>query len=122
MDMPITVVVSPTLESTRLLGMCGPDEILRAKLGPASHVHRWAASTLLEGLALWYQEPLRVVLCADSEAIASPLMLTDGLGLGDRTFHFEVEVVDRRRVPGAERLRGIADFSDLRPFCQQFRP
>lgn len=122
MDMPITVVMAPARESTRLLGMCGPDEILRAKLGPAAHVHRWAASTLLEGLALWYQEPLRVVLCAESEAIASPLMLTDGLGLGDRTLHFEVEVVDRRPLPHAQRLRGIADFADLRPFCQQFRP
>jgi len=117
MDTQITIIVAPTVESTRVLGMCGSDEILRAKLGPPSHVHRWAASTLLEGLALWYQEPVRVVLCAESDAIALPLMLTDGLGFGDRTFHFEVEVVDHGHVPGAQRLGGIADFRDLRSLC-----
>lgn len=122
MEIPITVVMAPTHESTRLLGMCGPHEILRAKLGPPALVHRWAASTLLEGLALWYQEPLRVVLFAESEAILSPLMLTDGLGLGDRTFHFEVEVIDHSRVPGAERLRGVGDFRDLRELAQRFVP
>ncbi len=119
---PITVVVAPTAESTRLLAMCGPHEMLRARLGPPSHVHRWAASTLLEGLSLWHQEPLRVVLFAESEAISLPLMLTDGLGFGDRTLHFDVEVVDRRPVTGAQRLRGIGDFRDLRDIAHRVMP
>jgi hypothetical protein len=119
---PMTVVVAPTAESTRLLAMAGPHEMLRAKLGPAAHVHRWAASTLLEGLALWHQEPLRVVLYAESEAIASPLMLTDGLGFGYQTFHFEIEVVDRRPSSDAQRLRGVGDFRDLREIAQRVVP
>ena len=119
---PITVVVAPTAESTRLLAMAGPHELLRAKLGPASQVHRWAASTLLEGLSLWHQEPLRVVLYAESEAISSPLMLTDGLGFGYQTFHFDIEVVDRRPVSGAQRLRGIGDFRDLRDLAYRVMP
>ncbi len=122
MDMPIRVIMVPTHESTRILAMSGPHEILRAKLGSPHHVHRWAASTLLEGLALWHQEPLRAVLCAESEAFLSPLMLTDGLGLGDRTMHFDVEVIDRGRVPGAERIGGVADFRDLRDLALRYVP
>jgi hypothetical protein len=119
---PITVVIAPTAESTRLLAMAGAHEMLRAKLGPTSHVHRWAASTLLEGLSLWHQEPLRVVLYAESEAISSPLMLTDGLGFGYQTFHFDIEVVDRRPITAAQRLRGVGDFRDLRDIASRVTP
>lgn len=114
MDTRLTVVVAPTSEATRLLMLDGPDELLRARLGAPSQVHRAAAPTLLEGLALWHQEPLRVVLCVESDLHSSVLDLSDGFGFGYQTLHYEVEVVERDRRRRGQRLRGVADFGDLR--------
>jgi len=74
----ITVAIGATCEVTRLVVMReaqGAREVLRARLGPPSQVHRLAAPLLLESLALWYQQPVRVVLCAESDAISSALQL-----------------------------------------------
>ncbi len=65
--------------------------------------------TLLEGLSLWLQRPLSVVLCADAEETSSALGLCDGFGIGRETLHYEVEVVDPRR-----RRHGLGSFRDLR--------
>ena len=63
---------------------------------------------MLEGLSLWLQRPLSVVLCADAEETSSALGLCDGFGIGRETLHYEVEVVDPRR------RRGLGSFRDLR--------
>jgi len=114
----ITVAIGATCEVTRLVAMreaWGTREVLRARLGPPSQVHRWAAPLLLESLALWYQQPVRVVLSAESDAISSALQLSDGFGFGYRTLHYEVVW---RRSRGAE-LRGGPDaFRALRRLCQ----
>ena len=111
----ITVAIGTTCEVTRLVAMRGTRELLRARLGPPSQVHRWAAPLLLESLALWYQQPVRVVLCAESDAISSGLHLSDGFGFGDRTLHYDVAW---GRSRGAE-LRGGPDaFRALRQRCQ----
>lgn len=115
MNSAITVAIAVRYEETRLLAMRGPREVLRARLGPPSQVHRWAAPLLLESLALWYQRPVRVVLCAESDAISSALHLSDGFGFGDRTLHYDVAWCRSR---GAE-LRGGPDaFRALRRRCQ----
>jgi len=44
-----------------------------------------------------------------AEGSSSALGLCDGLGFGNQTVHFEVEVVDPRRRP-----RRLATFRDLR--------
>ena len=115
----ITVAIGATCEVTRLVVMReaqGAREVLRARLGPPSQVHRWAAPLLLESLALWYQQPVRVVLCAESDAISSALHLSDGFGFGYRTLHYDVAW---RRSQGAE-LRGGPDaFRALRRLCQR---
>lgn len=97
--------------------MEGPDERMRAVLGPATRAHPRAAETLLEGLALWHQQALSVVLCADVLDGTSPLRLEDALGFGVRNVHFEVEVALRQRGRRPRRLSTLGSFADLRQLC-----
>lgn len=114
----LTVTLDPSAEQTRVLVMDGSDERMRAVLGPASRAHPRAASTLLEGLALWHQQALSVVLCADIWDGTSPLHLEEALGFGARNLHFEVEVAVRSERRRARRLRAsLGSFSDLRQLC-----
>ena len=64
---------------------------------------------MLEGLSLWLQRPLSVVLYADAEETSSALGLCDSFGIGRETLHYEVDVLDPRR-----RRRGLGSFHDLR--------
>ncbi len=98
-----------TRETTRLYLTRDGDELLRAVLPPPGAHHPRAAPTLLEGLSLWLQRPLSVVLCADAEGFSSALGLCDGLGIGNQTLHYEVEVFDPLRP-----RRGLGSFHDLR--------
>jgi hypothetical protein len=110
------VVVFPSSKWTRLLLTLGPDELLRAILPPPSLVrHERAVPTFLEGLSMWLDRPLPVVLSADDEDFGFRLGLTDPLGIGERSLYYRVEVTERarRRRRGA-RIRGVGDFSDLR--------
>lgn len=111
----ITVTLAPEPSQTRLLVMSGPDELLRGLLGPPSEMHPAAATTLLEGLSLWYQRPLAVVLCVGERSCGFELGLCDALGLGRRTLHYDVGVVavdETRHRP--RRLGGPGDFRALR--------
>jgi len=115
MPKPILVRLLVHPSSTRLLMTQDDDEILKAILPPPLHAHPRAAATLLEGLSLWLQRPLSVVLCADEPVASSGLGLCDGLGVGRRTLHYEVAVVAglplRRR---GRRIGGVGDFRELR--------
>jgi len=101
--------LKPTRETTRLYLTVGGDELLRAGLPPPGASHPRAAPILLEGLALWLQRPLSVVLCAADGDVSSALGLSDGFGFGYQTVHYEVEVVHPAR-----RRRGLGSFRDLR--------
>lgn len=116
MNSAITVAIAARYEETRLRAMRGPREVLRARLGPRPH--RWAMPLLLESLALAWQQPLRVVLCAESEALSSAWQLTDDLGLGRSTLFYEVERLEP--VDGGTELGG--GFDDLRRWCRGERP
>lgn len=115
MSDPITVTIAPEPGRVRLLATAGPSDILKATLGPANQAHPRAAATLLEGLALWHQRPLSVVLYVADKDNGSALELYDGLGFGRKTIHYDVGVVtaslrNRRR----RTLTGVGDFRDLR--------
>jgi hypothetical protein len=113
MPSKVTVTIVPRGEETDILVMDGPHEVVRARLGASSQIHRLAMRTLLEGIALWYQEKVRVVLSADSEPIAFALGLSDGFGFGLDTLHYTVEVVlSRERRLRPTRLRGVGDFRE----------
>ena len=108
------VMIAPSMAQTRILVSNGGQEVLRAVIPPAMFAHPRAARALLEGLSLWYQKRLCVVLCANEEAGPS-----SALGLFDEAFdlpagnvYYEVTVADirpRRR----RRLGGPGDFRDL---------
>lgn len=82
--------------------------MLRAALPPPGVAHPRAASTLLEGLSLWANRPLSVVLSADAGGDSSPLGLCDGFGFGQENLHYSVEVIE----PG--RKASMGTFQDLR--------
>jgi len=82
------LLCKPSSEVTRLYLTCGERELLRAVLPPPGAQHPTAAPTLLEGLSLWLQRPLSVVLCADAEETSSALGLCDGFGIGRETLHY----------------------------------
>ncbi len=103
------LLLKPTPTETRLLMSWGEDEVLKAVLPPAPQAHPRAAQTLCESMSLWFQRPLCVVLCADAEGTSSALGLSDGLGYGATTVHYEVEIVDPAR-----RRRALGSFRDLR--------
>lgn len=75
--------------------------------------HPRAAATLLEGLSLWYQRPLSVVLCVDDELNSSALGLCDALGYGQRSLHYEVGIAVTDRIPKRNRIIGLGDFRAL---------
>ncbi len=85
-------------------------EILKARLPPASQAHRLAARTLLEALALFCNARLRVVQSAESEEISCEQGLSDGFGFGIDTLHYEVDIAPTR----GERRRGVGSFRDVR--------
>ena len=111
----ITVTISPERDRVRLLAREDQSDILKAVLAPACRTHPRAAATFLEGLSLWYQRRLSVVLSASESPDDSALALYDALGIGTQTMHYQVGVAwgDRRR--GRPRvIRGLGDFRDLR--------
>ena len=97
--------------------MEGRDERMRAVLGPATGAHPRAAETLLEGLALWHQQALSVVLCANVWDGTSPLRLEDALGFGVKNVHFEVEVAVCQGKRRPRRISALGNFGDLRQLC-----
>ena len=117
--MEYTAVIVPTTMQTSVLVSHGPHVLVRALLpAPSRARHERAATTFLEGLSLWLDTKLRVVLCVDARAAGFCLGLTDEMGRGIRSVFYEVEV----RAPGAhhrceQRIRGSGDFAELRQQC-----
>jgi len=120
MEPAITVAIAATYEETRLLATRGPREVLRARLASPTFAHRWTMPLLLESLALGWQQPLRVVLSVESEALSSGLQLTDDLGLGRSTLFYQVELLEP--VGGADDHDGGNGFAALRRWCRGERP
>jgi hypothetical protein len=113
----ITVTIAPELTQTRLLVVSGERDLVKAVLPPSYGAHPRAAATLLEGLSLWHQQRLSVVLYVDEpERSSCALSLCDALGNGERNVHYEVGVAVReaRRPGAARRIAGVGDFRDLR--------
>jgi hypothetical protein len=117
----ITVTIRVTPTATMFLVRQGDDEMMIARLGPPTWAHPHALFRVLEGLALWFQTRLRVVLCAASEEIASSTGLVDGLGLGVSTLQFEVVRQEGARRRG-RRLRGIRGVTALRRDARRGAP
>ena len=118
-----TITILPEASQTRILATVDGQEVLKAILPPAQAAHPTAARTLLEGLALWHQHRLYVVLCADERDIgSSALGLLDALGSGGQCLHFDVAVVPRHRRAHHRRIAGLGDFSELRRLTPEVLP
>ena len=119
----ITVAIAPGAERVRLLATTPTHDIMQAILGPPCMAHPRAAATLLEGLALWHQQRLNVVLSVDDVHNGHALCLYDALGY-DRTLHYEVGLAAPERVLGGSRQsrtqRGLGSFRDLRKLGQEW--
>lgn len=115
-QMKYTVVIIPSATTTRVLVSHGCDELLRAILPPPSSVHHErAAIAFLQGLSMWLDAKLHVVLSVDEREAGFCFALADEMGIGMRSVYFDVEVHDRRaRRRRGQRIRGIGDFADLR--------
>jgi len=110
----LLVTMAPDQNRTRLLVVRHGQDVVKAVLPATTIAHPLAAKTLLEGLALWYQQRLCVALCVDEQQhCCDTMQLYDTLGNGVRQLHFEVAVVPHER-PRRNRLTGVGDFSDLR--------
>ena len=122
-QMKYTVVMVPSATRTRVLLSHGTDELLRAILPPPSAVHHeQAALAFLQGLSLWLDAKVHVVLSVDEREAGFCLGLTDEMGLGMHSVYFDVEVHDRRaRRRRGQRIRGIGDFADLRQLYMRWR-
>jgi hypothetical protein len=117
-DRYVVATMIPTRSETKILVTVGRDEVLKARLSPASQIHRSAAPMMMEALALWYDQRVYVVISAGDDAISSDLGLSEGLGYGAQTLHYEVEWVDPRARRRGRRVRGLGDFRDVRRHLQ----
>jgi hypothetical protein len=115
MSSPIVATIVPSRQQTEVLVMDGPHEVLKARLPTSVEAHRSALRTVLEGLSLWYQQPLRVVLSADCSSMWESLGLTDAFGYGYATLYYTVEVVPphHQRSRG-RRIQGLGNFRQAR--------
>ena len=116
----ISVTMQPLACETRLLVMAGRHELMRAVLGPATAGHPRAAATRLEGLSLWHQQALSVVVRVGDEGTSAATRATgvlDDLLFGQRSVHYDVEVAFPGRPRRGRRIQGFGDFADLRQLC-----
>ncbi len=105
-----TVVV--TLSETRLLVCDLTGDRLIARLPPLRASHRWALKALLESLALFSGERLRVVLAADDSSTWEQLGLCDALNFADDGLHLDIEIVPHPQERcRAKRITGLGSFA-----------
>jgi hypothetical protein len=111
-----TMAIKTDRDRVRVALTLGSDELMRACLPPPASVSvAKPARALIESLALWMNEPLRVVLHADDLVHGFSLDLTDEPETGRRTALYEVVAVERvhQRRRRVIRLRDGGDFRDV---------
>jgi|SRR5580704_3481729 hypothetical protein len=87
-------------------------DLLKARLPPVTQ-HPRALLTLLEGIALWRGQPLRVVVSATSADDGRPCWSGSGL-FGDELWPGESQLVRYEVVDRAHRRRALVGLGDFR--------
>ena len=106
-------ILKTSERSTRMLIRLGDDDVMKAILPPPpGSIHPRAMATLLEGIALWHQAPVRVVLAAAELDGWYKHGLVDDMWATVDSVHYTVEV----RYPDEvrQRIEGLGSFRDLR--------
>jgi hypothetical protein len=117
---PYTLLLVPSSSHTRLMLLKGVSEQLRAVLPPLTQVRQpRAVTTLLEGLALWADTRVRVVLCANATACTYWLGLTDAKGRGARGVFYEVQVVAPQDKRQSAQVHAFGDFEDMQQLSME---
>jgi hypothetical protein len=88
-------------------------DLLKARLPPEAQ-HPRALLTLLEGLALWRGQPLRVTVSATSAGDGRPIWCDSGL-FGDELWPAESQLVRYNLGCRASRPRRVVGLGDFRP-------
>ena len=118
----LRMVIRPEASETKLLLMKGHDEVMKAVLPSSSHAHHRAAPTLAEAMALWFQQPLSVVLYADVWDEPFATAFCDGLGFGVTNLHYEVDLVEPGIRRDGQQLHFSGRFSELKRVCTRRLP
>lgn len=126
MNTLVRLSAEPT--QTRVLITRGSRDIGKAILPPTSNAHPRAMATLLEGLSLYMNERLCVVLSVDElSASSESLGILDAFGHGESSVFYEVAVASslsrasRRKASRVLRLPS-GDFRDLRQLSWGWTP
>ena len=106
--------------TTRVLVQDSLGDVLLARLGSIEHAHRYALRMLLEAVALWEQQPVGVVLCADDNCDWHRMGLFEAIGVARETALLKVELVptEPRPLCRATRLTGLGSFARERGFLR----
>ena len=88
-------------------------DVLLARLGSIEHAHRYALRMLLEAVALWEQQPVGIVLCADDSCDWYRMGLFEAVGVARETALLKVDLVpaELRPLRRATRLTGLGSFA-----------
>lgn len=108
--MTLKASIHPACRRTRLLVTHHGDDCLKASL-PGIPRHPRALHTLLEGIALWYSQPLTAAIIVGDNWDASLVDDLFGGGLWPHDLAYVRFDIHRTRRP--RRIRGLGDFRDI---------
>jgi hypothetical protein len=109
----LSLLLWPSATQTLLWLTHGPRQKPRVVPPPLKHLRQGReVTTLLEGLGLWRDWPLRGVRCASATAVSSWLGWTDASGVGMRGLSCDVQLVAPRDKRQAAEVHGLGDCED----------
>lgn len=113
---PWQCTLTVTTAAVTILVQDNNRDLLKARLQPQPH-HPRALLTLLEGLSLWWGQPLHVALSVAEYCHPGQYSML----FGDELWPAESLLVQFESVEQAlpERLRGVGDFGRIRKLARQ---
>lgn len=111
----IRATVTASRAETRILVKSSTGDLLIARLDPIDQAQRFALRALLEAVALWTQQRVDVVLCADDCWEWREAGLLDAFDVARETLLLDVELVPLQGRPQrAKQLVGLGSFAGER--------
>jgi hypothetical protein len=116
----IRATVTASSCTTRILVQDSVGDVLLARLGSVERAHRYALRMLLEAIALWEQQPMEVVLCADDSCDWYRAGLFEAIGVARETALLKIKLVPSELGPERRviRLTGLGSFARERGYLR----